>query len=185
MKVNKSESWILLGIPLLFLVGAMIHFLYGLCGQLIIIGIIAPINESIWEHLKLFFYPLIIWWTIGYAFLKKENPLVKEKWFFSLMISEVTCIISVVAFYYSYTGALGIKSIFLDIFSLALALYLGQNFGIHIYKHCKKSRLRYYVSIMIIIFLVIIFTIFTFNPPKLPLFKDGITGEYGIENRRK
>ena len=48
------------GILFISLLGCILHSVYDLSGKLIIIGLIAPINESIWEHLKLAFFPTII-----------------------------------------------------------------------------------------------------------------------------
>lgn len=46
-KLSPSEKWIILGIPIIFLIGSFMHFLYDLSGQNPIIGLFAPINESI------------------------------------------------------------------------------------------------------------------------------------------
>ena len=51
--LGKAERQILAGVPVLFLAGTLIHFLYGLSGEFFLVGLLAPVNESVWEHLKL------------------------------------------------------------------------------------------------------------------------------------
>ena len=50
--VSKPEKWILLGIPLLFSIGSILHFAYDFLMKIPLAGIFAPVNESIWEHEK-------------------------------------------------------------------------------------------------------------------------------------
>lgn len=49
---DPAKSWILLGIAVISIIGSLMHFVYDWSGKAIIVGIIAPTNESIWEHLK-------------------------------------------------------------------------------------------------------------------------------------
>jgi len=46
---HLAQNWILLGIPVLSIVGALIHFVYEWSGNLTVVGIFAPTNESVWE----------------------------------------------------------------------------------------------------------------------------------------
>lgn len=55
--VKKNIFW---GILFINLFGILLHFLYDFSGKVLIVGIFAPINESVWEHLKLGFYPIIL-----------------------------------------------------------------------------------------------------------------------------
>lgn len=176
--LSKPEKWLILGIPALFIIGSVMHFVYDLTGQLALVGAFAPVNESIWEHLKLILLPMIGWWYIYYAVNCKKHHINKEKWFFANVISIIVSMKIVVAFYYTYTYAFGIHSLALDIFDLLLGLIAGQFLGLHIFKYSKGVKIQ--VSVCILILLVAAFVIFTFNPPHLPLFKDSLSGQYGI-----
>ena len=63
---------ILISIPFLFILGSLLHFAYDLSKQNKIVGTFTPVNESIFEHSKLLLYPLILFWGIGYFFLKDK-----------------------------------------------------------------------------------------------------------------
>lgn len=56
--LGKAERQILVGVPVLFLAGTLLHFLYGLSGEFFLVGLLAPVNESVWEHLKLALWPI-------------------------------------------------------------------------------------------------------------------------------
>lgn len=179
-KKNSTQNWILLGIPILFIIGFFMHYIYEWSGNSSIVGIFAPINESVWEHLKLTFWPLLIWWIAGYILLGKKNNLFVSQWFTSCTVAELICPLVVLCFYYTYTGALGIESLILDIFSLFLGILVAQGLALHVYKYARFSQYCLYISVAILILLAVTFTVFTFAPPHIPLLKDSVTGKYGI-----
>ncbi|WP_242657980.1 DUF6512 family protein [Lachnoclostridium phytofermentans] len=177
---NSPQNWILLGIPILFIIGFFMHYIYEWSGNSLIVGIFAPINESVWEHLKLTFWPMLIWWIAGYIILGKKNNISASQWFTSCTVAELICPLVVLCFYYTYTGALGIESLILDIFSLFLGIAVAQGLALHVYKYARFSQYCLYISVAILILLAVTFTVFTFAPPLFPLFKDSVTGKYGI-----
>mgnify|MGYP003302042844 CR=1 FL=1 len=184
-KIYKSDKEIikrnvLLAIPILFILGTPIHFLYDLTGNRTIIGAIVPVNESIFEHFKLATLPLILWWTISYYILKKKIDIDFRKWFFCTSISVLMIPIVIAMFYYTYTGALGISSIVLDIFSLFLALVVGQCLALHLYNNINITNEKFYIGVLIVFLIIICTVVFTFYTPQLPIFKDSLTGTYGI-----
>ena len=58
-QLSSAEKWTLLGIPLLFIIGSVFHFIYELTGKNIIVGLISPVNESIFQHIKMIILPII------------------------------------------------------------------------------------------------------------------------------
>ena len=177
---NATLHWILLGIPVLFILGFFMHYIYEWSGDSKIVGIFAPVNESVWEHLKLTFWPMLFWWIAGFVMLGKNNKILTSQWFTSCTIAELLCPLVVICFYYTYTGAFGIESLVLDIFSLLLGLTLAQVFVYHMYKYAHFSQYCLYISVIILILMTLAFTIFTFYPPHIPLFKNSVTGKYGM-----
>lgn len=177
---NSVQYWILLGIPILFIIGFFMHFIYEWSGNSLIVGIFSPVNESIQEHLKLTFWPMLIWWIAGYIILGKKNSISVSQWFTLCTVTELICPLVVLCFYYTYTGAFGIESLILDIFSLFLSIAVAQGLALHVYKYARFNRYCLYISVTILILLAVAFTIFTFAPPHIPLFKDSVTGKYGI-----
>ena len=54
----------IIGFFFVSIVGTLLHFAYEASGSNFIAGIFAPVNESTFEHLKLLFYPFIIYGII-------------------------------------------------------------------------------------------------------------------------
>lgn len=178
--IASAQNWILLGIPILCIASCLMHFVYEWSGNSLIVGIFAPTNESIWEHLKLTFGPILIWWFVGYFILGKYNKISANQWFTSCVVAELVCPLAILSFYYTYTGAFGIESLILDIFLLFLGVAVAQGLAFHVYKYAKLQTYCLYINFAILLLLAIAFIVFTFAPPHLPLFKDSLTGKYGI-----
>lgn len=177
--LSSPERWVLIGIPILFLIGSIMHFLYDFTGDNVIIGAIAPVNESVWEHLKLVLLPVILWWTIYYCTVGEMNNIDINKWFTGALVSLLTALISIPLLFYFYTKAFGVELLVVDILLLFFALLFGQLAGLHFYKY--SEGINSIISIIIFVLLIFLFTFFTFYPPHLPLFRDSKTGRYGID----
>lgn len=158
------------------ILGTINHFLFEIFNNSIIIGLFCPVNESIWEHEKLLFFPYILWSTIEYFLLKKPKS------FFPAKAAGIICAIAFnIAFYYTYTGVSGTHSMFFDILSFYLAAGLSFIISYMIMKNCGNNNLIISNSaVLLIIMIAAVFFIFTFAPPLIPLFKDPLTSTYGI-----
>ena len=162
----KPETYTLLGILVLFVVGSLFHFLYSLTGECFIVGLFVPINESIFEHTKMVVLPIFIWWSIFYLFRKKD--LFVNAWFTSALIAMISAIIAIPMLFYFYSQAFGIESLVIDILILLVSLAIGQILGLHYYRHGKG--IEYHFAIVLMIVIIILFAFFTINPPAFPIF---------------
>ena len=70
--------------------------------------------------------------------------------------------------------------LWVDIFLLFASLLLGQLMGLHVYRHGGGLSMMFVLVLFAAI--VLAFMIFTFFPPKIPLFRDSSTGLYGIKH---
>ena len=176
-KLSDPEKWILTGIPVLFLAGSLLHFLYNFSGENLLAGLFSPVNESIWEHTKLVVLPVILWWTLYYFFRKDAKIIEKDRWFEGALGALVTAVLSIPALFYLYTGAVGRDFLGADILLLLLSLIFGQLLGLQLYRDGKGMHAETVLGIFAGI--LVLFAVFTFLPPKLPLFQDPVSGGYG------
>lgn len=157
--------------------GVLFHFLFTLLNNSIIISWLVPINESIFEHLKLLFYPFLLVSIIELHIRKKSI-----KNYFPYRISAITiAIIILPVLYYGIKaciGNVGFINISLYFLCMALAYYLS-------YKAEKKQLVptlsMRFIAISMTILLVFLFTIMTYFPPELELFRDPINNSYGLK----
>ena len=169
-KLSPGEKWILLGIPVIFIIGSLFHFIYDWSGKNIIVGLISPIDESIFQHIKLVVIPIICWWTFYYYLKGKNDNISPEKWFAGALISLLSSIILIPSFYYLYTGALGIESLIVDVLILLVALFFAQLLGLHFFRHSKGFDTT--VVLCSFVFIILLFAILTLHSPNLPIFID-------------
>lgn len=175
-KEKKVLIWELIGILFVTLVGALFHFVFEWLGNWEPIGGFFPVNESVWEHLKLPFWPLLLFGLIEYNFVKDEsNNLLIGK-----IIASFIGIATILIVFYSYTSIFGIELLVIDILSFIVGVILGQLASYKIIIKEKLSNWLVYMSCIIIIALGLIFFLFTYVPPHLPIFQDSESGLYGI-----
>lgn len=173
---KKLFKYEIIGFIFVSIIGTINHFLFEMLGKPVIIGLFCPVNESVWEHQKLLFFPFLIWSIAEYFLLEKQSS------FFPAKAAGITLgILFTIIFYYSYTGISGTESMFFDILSFYLGVGISFIIGYMIIKNYKKSNtLLSNLSVFALILLAALFIIFTFAPPLIPLFKDPLTSTYGI-----
>ena len=59
MKKLKKYVWI--GILFCLILGSLSHFFYSWTLSNPIVGIFCPVSESAWEHMKLVFFPVLLY----------------------------------------------------------------------------------------------------------------------------
>ena len=174
--LKKNNILILEIISTIFIMisGVLLHFTFEWFNNNALIGTFSPINESIWEHLKLLFFPMLITTIIVYFYAGKNisNYLCAKVQGIILAISFT------IVFFYTYTGIIGTNFAIIDIISFFIAVALGQYVT---YKKIQSaSSCNNLIAIIILLVLYLCFLIFTFYPPHISLFKDSITGMFGI-----
>jgi hypothetical protein len=168
--------WELAGIVFIVVLGTLLHFVFEWSGRAIPIAPIAAVNESVWEHLKLGFWPALIYAALEYSrFGRSANnfPLAKTLGIYLIPIT-------IVVLFYLYTAILGHDLLEADIAIFVVAVIVGQLVS---YKLLIASpvpeRFNRFAPIALAV-LGILFVLFTFYPPQLPLFRDSVAGAYGI-----
>lgn len=160
----------IVGIFVICIASFPLHFSYEWSGASAIIGIFTPINESIWEHLKLVFWPLLLWWGVGFLVYRESKHLNLTKWLTAMMVSVVLSMLIIVGWYYTWTSGLEIESSIIDIGSLFLAVPIAQLIAIHVYRVIEPKLVYLILSLFFLLILAGMFINFTFNTPNFPIF---------------
>ncbi len=159
------------------LLGTLLHFTYDLSGNSDFVAIFSAVNESIWEHLKLIFFPMIIFAVANFFIYGKNYP---NFWACNL-VSVVTGMLFITVVYCTYMGVIGesgaIFNISLFVAGVIIAYILNYNL---LSKGYLGSAALNRIAVLLIILMIALFWIFTFFPPLLNIFKDPVTGGYGI-----
>ena len=166
----------LIGTVFIILLGSMSHFTFELSGFNPVVGAFSAVNESIWEHLKLGFWPLILFTAIEYWKIKDKT----NNFFLAKAIAACTIILVIPVIFYTYTSITCEAILAIDIGSFIVAVIVGQFLSYRMLNFKPQSKTVELISMVVLVVLAVLFIVFTFYPPHISLFQDGVTGEYGI-----
>ena len=162
---------------MLIVLGVVMHYIYPWTNESLLVAIFVPVNESVWEHLKLGYWSLIIYSIVEYTVVGRDmNNYLPAK---GLGISILTLTILVI--FYSYTGILGTNILAIDIGSYVLGAFLCQIISYRLFTSKPVGRGMYLFFTLILLVFGLCLAIWTFNPPHFPIFMDQNTGQFGID----
>ena len=162
----------ILGVIMAFLLCFPLHFLYDKIPSFIT-SIISPVNESIWEHMKILFGSILFSGVIQKIIVKVKHLNYKNVCI-SNVIASISSIPIFLIFYLPIYSLIGEKILML------ITIIISQLITISIINMKKDLKLEN-ASILFIIIIYIILTYLTYNPLKYKLFKDPINNIYGIK----
>ena len=167
--------WQLMGFAVTSLVGTILHFLYDWLGEAAWIAPFSGVNESTWEHMKLLFWPMFIYAVMQSFFFSERTD------FFCVKLRGMLLGLTLIpVLFYTYNGVIGKSPDWVNIaifFLSAAAAFLYETRLYALEKiPCASSKL----ALAALLALALLFVIFTFATPKIGIFRDPITGTYGI-----
>ena len=172
---RRIGLWQLLGFAVTALVGTLLHFLYDWLDGAVWVAPFSGVNESTWEHMKLLFWPMFVF-AIVQSFFFRDREIF---WCIKLRGTLLGLALIPVLFY-TYNGVIGKSPDWLNItiffVSAAIAyIYETRQFNADAVR-CISSGL----SLGLLIVIALLFIIFTFVTPEISIFKDPLTGSFGI-----
>ena len=174
--MKKSINlWQLLGFAITVVGGTLLHFLYDWLGEAWWIAPFSGVNESTWEHMKLLFWPMFVYAIVQSFYFKDIIG------FWCVKLKGTLCgLILIPIFFYTYNGVIGKSPDWLNItifFLSAAVAYIYETRLFNDNKACCRSS----KSGLVILFLIALsFVVFTFATPQIGIFKDPLTGTFGI-----
>ncbi len=179
--MNRAErksifGYELAGIIFIVIIGSMLHFTFELSGHQPVVGVFSAVNESVWEHMKLGFWPALVWTLFEYRPIKKST----NNFFFAKTLGIYLIPVVIPILFYSYTAVLEESVLVIDILTFVVAVIVGQLVSYKLLTYRLLPHIFGKISLVALLLLGVAFVLFTFYPPHLPLFRDPVTGEYGI-----
>ena len=174
---ERSFLWQAAGFAAVTFGGTILHFLYDWTGGSILISPFSGVNESTWEHMKLLFWPLFLFALVQRFFFRDQ----KNYW--CVKLEEIVLgLVLIPVLFYTYNGAFGKSPDWINITIFYVTALLVFLFEWRVIKKdpppCRHPRLAFAAICLIGLF----FVAFTFTPPRIPLFRDPLSGNYGIGN---
>lgn len=163
--MNKLKCYAITGAVFVIITGTISHFIYEWSGKNFILGFFFPVSESTWEHMKLCFFPMLVYSIFMYKRLNIDYPCVTSALLSGILLG--TFLIPV--FFYTYSGIIGRNYVPFDIAVFVISVILA---FCAVYKLSLSCRmvLCTHCLILLVSAMIVCFFIFTYLPPNIGLF---------------
>ena len=171
---HSVTGWQVAGFLFTSVVGTLLHFLYDWSGESRIAGLFSAVNESIWEHMKLVYFPMFL-------FALVQRRFADDSRFCCIKLAGIlTALLLIPTLYYTYTGALGISADWFNITIFFLAAGAAYYLESKLFQSSVSCTVPSGISFGLLLLIGLLSVLFTFCTPVIPLFADPRTGRYGI-----
>ncbi len=169
--------WQMAGFIFTAILGTLLHFLFDWTGGSVIAALFSAVNESIWEHMKLLFYPVFLFAMAEYRAWGREYPQ-----FWCVKLAGILLGLTLIpVVYYTYTGLLGVEADWFNIAIFFIAAAVAFWAETKLFEKESACPLGSVPALILICLIAVLFTVLTFAPPRIPFFRDPITGTYGFQ----
>lgn len=163
--MKNIKLWQYVGFAVTSLFGTLLHFVYNWTGKSSLVAPFSAINESTWEHMKLLFFPMFVFAIVESLFFKDY----KNFWCIKF-IGILTGLVLIPTLFYTLNGIFGKTPDWINIAIFFISVAAAYILETALFKK-GKVRCRYpQLAFLCICLIAVLFVIFTFSPPDLPLF---------------
>lgn len=173
MKLKWSH---VLGFFFTLILGTLLHFTDEWSGQNPWVATFSSVNESVWEHLKLFIVPILIFSVYEYIIYGKNTRSFAPAKLLGILAGMMMIVIG----FYTYTAVLGTHYLWADIALFVLGSLMAWMISYALINHqIFSSKMGAMLGLIGLLMLISVMVYFTFYPPHLELFCDPSSGGYG------
>jgi len=176
--MKKNRIFVIINIFLIFAFAFVTHNLYNWLPSFV--TVIFPVNESLYEHLKMIFItPVIISSILYLIFIIKKKPI--NNFFTGLFISSIFNIIFFYLIFLPIYDIIG-ENMVVTLIIYFISIVISQIINYFIIKK-PNNRLFNIISVILVFITIIVLLYFTYNPIKIEFFLDPTDKIYGIKNQ--
>lgn len=165
MFMKGIKFYMIAGTIFVSVLGTLLHFVYEWSGNNVLVGLFTPINESIWEHTKLLFFPMLIYLVYLTRKTGTQYPCIGA----ALISGALAGAASIIALFYTYSGIIGFNVAVVDISIFFISVIISFYIVYKIATTCKEN-IYTTLSQTLWIMMICLYIIFTISPPQIPLF---------------
>ena len=169
MKIREGTN-LLAGILFTLISVTLLHFCYEWSGENPFVALFAPVSESVWEHLKLLFFPVLVYTLFEIIVLFK----VSGSFLTARVLGVILGMFFILAAFFTYTGIIGRNFLAADILIFALSVFVTFLSSRYLEVRCPSLNLPLLANYALLLLIVTCFFSFTFSPPGLPMFQSPV-----------
>ena len=167
--------WQLWGFAVTSFGGTILHFLYEWTNESRIVAPFSGVNESTWEHMKLLFWPMLAFAIVQSCFFRDR----KDFWCIKSR-GTLVGLGSIPLLFYTYNGMIGRSPDWINIAIFFISAAVAYRYEARLLNKPVLQCQRAIVPSAFFFAMALLFIVFTFAAPSINLFKDPLTGTYGI-----
>jgi len=156
--------------------GILLHFVYGWSGQNRLVALIGAVNESTWEHMKIAAIPAYVWSIIEIPLFGSHPNFIAAR-----LVAVATILLAIPLLFYGYKWFTLRSILALDIGLFVASIALGQWLSAQVLKSAPVPVIITYVCFVLLAVLFAACMLLTLLPIRIFLFRDPVSGKYGIE----
>jgi hypothetical protein len=156
---RAPAAW--LGVAFLVVVGSAWHFAVVASGESAVVGLLAPVNESVWEHTKLIAVPMLAWAALVGWRSRRMAPAVVAG-----VVGGVAGMVVMVVGYYAYVAVLGRGWFPMDIALFCVCAVVAMV----VFERVRAVRATAATATLLVAAELAAFAALTVAPPDWPLF---------------
>lgn len=182
--MKKIKRYTAAGVIFVLTAGSLAHFLYGWTGNNQAVGFFVPVNESVWEHMKLVFFPMLLYGSVllrricmscrtdgdcrmnGFCNWKEQSPCIVSAYCLGLLAGTLL----VPVLFYAYTYVLGTNIFILDLGTFILSVLAGFWLFHRFALSCRLKALAPVLCVLVGVWLAV-FLLFTYHAPRIRIFE--------------
>lgn len=164
--MRKLKSTETISCLLCLAAGVLLHFLYDWSGHSPFAAWLSPVNESVWEHLKLLFFPLLALTIAEYYLLDQPKTDYWNIKTYAILLGMAF----ILAGFYTYSGILGFSLVPVDIGIYFTGVTVSFLYSYRYLKEGTKYTLSNIPFFLILAVTALLFAVFTWLPPEIALF---------------
>ena len=161
-----------------FALAFLFHFLYEWLPNNVF-AVFFPVNESIWEHMKLLYSGFFFGSIIEYILIRKYNVRINN-YILNTFIVMMTSILVYLIVYLPLYNLLG-ENMIISIGWLLIVISIYEIFSYYLLKLERQDSPLNKASIVLILLGYVVFASLTFNPIRNYIFYDTHHTKYGID----
>ncbi len=181
---NKLLIWELLCVFWVCFAGSVLHFAFELSDYWTPMALVAAVNESVWEHLKMYFWPGLLFTLVQYTYTREYA----NNYWLGKVVALGTTPVVITALFHGYNAYITSTGAQTSVGLILLIMFLGVLAGQLCSWRILCSEPFQWVAPRYVAAgygsLLLAFSLFTFFPPKVFLFENYLcyeyTNEYGI-----
>lgn len=167
------------GCGFIYAAAICLHFIFQWCGPGALTILFGAVNESVWEHVKIFSAAYAAWALLQLLWLQVEF----RQYVVAKCVGLYLLMGGIIGIHYGCTLLTGRHIAWADILGAAVIVVLAQITSYRLTVGSRPLREYFAPALCLLMLYYLMFFSFTIYPPRLELFRDPASGGYGyLEN---